>query len=57
MSKCLRSSNFREGIRAVLVDKDNKPIWTPSTLHDVTAQDIEQYFKSPQEFELNLEFM
>ncbi|NTX04002.1 enoyl-CoA hydratase/isomerase family protein [Myxococcus sp. CA051A] len=37
-------ADFREGIRAVLVDKDNKPRWHPGTLGDVTEADVEACF-------------
>ena len=37
-------SDFYRGIRAVLVDKDNNPQWTPATLKDVTDEMVESYF-------------
>ncbi|MCP3101755.1 enoyl-CoA hydratase/isomerase family protein [Myxococcus sp. K15C18031901] len=37
-------ADFREGIRAVLVDKDNKPRWHPGTLGDVSEADVEACF-------------
>lgn len=39
-----RSHDFVEGIRAQLVDKDRNPNWSPTTLTDVTAADVEAYF-------------
>ena len=41
-------SDFVEGIRAVLVDKDGKPSYDPPTLEAVTAASIESFF-SPLE--------
>jgi enoyl-CoA hydratase len=43
-STSLRSHDFVEGIRAQLVDKDRNPKWSPATLSEVTAADIEAYF-------------
>ena len=37
-------SDFREGIRAVLVDKDNSPKWDPSELTDVSDAAVEAFF-------------
>lgn len=34
-----------EGVRALLIDKDNNPRWDPRTLDDVTDTYIENYFK------------
>ena len=38
------ASDFREGIRAVLVDKDNKPAWNPPTLDQVADADVASFF-------------
>jgi enoyl-CoA hydratase/carnithine racemase len=40
----LRSHDFVEGIRAQLIDKDRNPTWSPASLADVTAADVESYF-------------
>jgi len=39
------SDDFAEGVRAVLVDKDNKPKWTPPELSQVTQDKVDGYFK------------
>lgn len=40
----IQSNDFFEGIRAAIIDKDQKPHWQPSKLADVTAQEVEKYF-------------
>lgn len=42
----LRSHDLVEGIRALLIDKDKNPQWSPASLADVTAEEIEAYFAS-----------
>ena len=37
-------SDFYEGIRSVLVDKDNSPKWSPATLEEVTDAMLEKFF-------------
>ena len=44
VSRIIHGHDFYEGVRAVIVDKDNKPRWNPSALAQVTPQDIAQHF-------------
>lgn len=37
-------SDFKEGVRAMLVDRDQKPLWNPTTLAEVDPVRIEQFF-------------
>jgi enoyl-CoA hydratase/carnithine racemase len=39
--------DFREGIRARLIDKDNQPRWSPPTLDAVGDAYVEEHFASP----------
>jgi enoyl-CoA hydratase/carnithine racemase len=45
--QCCQHPDFVEGVRALLVDKDNKPRWTPTVIADVTSQWIDEHFASP----------
>ncbi|KAA0080603.1 enoyl-CoA hydratase/isomerase family protein [Mycolicibacterium sp. P9-64] len=40
----LRSHDLVEGIRAQVIDKDRNPKWSPSSLADVSLDDVEAYF-------------
>jgi enoyl-CoA hydratase len=44
-SRILKGHDFYEGVRAVIVDKDNKPDWQPATLAAVSDSDIQAYFE------------
>ncbi|XP_035771124.1 3-hydroxyisobutyryl-CoA hydrolase, mitochondrial [Neolamprologus brichardi] len=51
---CMRGCDFYEGVRAVLVDKDQNPKWNPSTPEEVSDQMVEQCFSSLGEKDLTL---
>ena len=53
VSRVLQQDDFYEGVRAVIVDKDNAPRWNPPALADVTPQMIEAIF-APLPNELSL---
>jgi enoyl-CoA hydratase len=50
----LDGPDFREGIRAQVVDKDRTPRWQPASLAEVTQADVEAYFAPLGERELQL---
>jgi enoyl-CoA hydratase len=51
---CLAGPDFREGIRAQIVDKDRNPRWRPATLAEVRDDDVARYFEPHGDRELNL---
>jgi enoyl-CoA hydratase len=36
--------DFREGVRALLIDKDRGPKWQPARLADITDAMVDDYF-------------
>lgn len=49
-----RHADFREGIRATVIDKDNRPVWGPVSLEYVTQAMVEDCFAVLPEGELAL---
>ncbi len=43
-TRLVLAPDFREGVRAVIVDKDNKPKWSPATLEAVSDEAIDTIF-------------
>jgi len=50
----LTGPDFREGIRAQVVDKDRDPHWQPASLAEVSRDDVESYFAPLGDRELQL---
>jgi enoyl-CoA hydratase len=43
--RVVRTHDFREGVRAVLIDKDNAPVWDPPTPEEVTEEMLDVLFE------------
>lgn len=44
VSRIARGDDFYEGVRAVIIDKDQAPLWSPPRLEDVTAAAVATHF-------------
>jgi enoyl-CoA hydratase/carnithine racemase len=47
LSRAGAQTEAAEGIRALVIDKDNAPKWQPSRIEDVTPDMVQPFFKSP----------
>lgn len=53
--RCCENTDFYEGVRALLIDRDNAPMWNPATLEEVSEDLVNSYFQPlPEAEELNL---
>jgi len=51
VSRVLYDHDFYEGVRALIIDKDNQPRWRPDRLTDVSTAEVERHFAAiPEEF-------
>lgn len=51
--RATENHDFPEGVRALLIDKDNKPQWNPKSLAEADDEYVESYFKRlPEDKEL-----
>ena len=44
VSRIIKGHDFYEGVRAVIVDKDNKPRWNPSALSETSEAEVARHF-------------
>jgi enoyl-CoA hydratase len=49
------SDDFREGVRAAVIDKDRNPRWSPTKIEDVTPEMVAPYFAEIGADELKFE--
>lgn len=44
---CFAQGDVIEGVRAMIIDKDNSPRWRPNRVDEVTDASIEEFFRDP----------
>lgn len=54
VQRFMAGHDFFEGVRAVIIDKDNAPSWRPASLAEVTPALVDAYF-APLEHDLNFD--
>ncbi|MDI1345138.1 MAG: enoyl-CoA hydratase/isomerase family protein, partial [Pseudolabrys sp.] len=54
VSRIVHGHDFYEGVRAVIVDKDNQPRWQPATLAAVSDAEVARHFATLADGELEL---
>ena len=42
----MAAPDFHEGVRAILLDKDNAPNWQPAALSEVSNEFVESHFEN-----------
>lgn len=52
--RSLEGNDFYEGVRAMIIDKDNAPIWSPEKVEETTPELAEALFKSLGEDEWHI---
>lgn len=53
-NRIVAGHDFYEGVRAVVIDKDQSPTWSPSDLEGVSTQAVNAYFETLGDDELQL---
>jgi enoyl-CoA hydratase len=52
VNKVMNGHDFYEGVRALIIDKDNKPNWKPNKINDVKDDFVNEFFNSLDNNEL-----
>ena len=52
----MAAHDFFEGVRALIVDKDNTPVWQPDSLEAVDDATVDSYFATLDEGDLMFKF-
>jgi enoyl-CoA hydratase len=42
--RLMLGNDYFEGVRARIVDKDNRPRWTHNSVEEVSAEEVDQFF-------------
>ena len=50
----MENPDFFEGVRALLIDRDKHPHWSPQNIQDVSAKQVERYFAPQNSQSFNL---
>ena len=53
-NRFMRGHDFYEGVRAVIIEKDNAPKWNPANLDQVRSRDVDNYFAALESGDLDL---
>ncbi|MCW8870877.1 MAG: enoyl-CoA hydratase/isomerase family protein [Proteobacteria bacterium] len=47
-TQCVLHADLAEGIRALLIEKDNKPQWSVGSVAEITPSMVEEFFQQPK---------
>lgn len=47
IAQCMRRHDFVEGVRARLIDRDDRPVWKPGNLEDISEKFVLEHFDPP----------
>ena len=50
----MNHTEFFEGVRALLVEKDKSPKWKHANINEVTREDVKYFFDRPETCNLDL---
>ena len=54
--RLVERNDIQEGVRALLIDRDNCPIWQPAKLEEITQDDVDAFFLPFEDSSKELQF-